>query len=329
MIIYSEINNKPTLKLDIPDEININSSIIKEQKFLKNNFVQGEQELIYTSGLCILSQKFTVLDDFINTFSVEKEYIQLSLLYNGNTQILKHETQTIKDVKPGILQMAYQNKNKINVKIIRSKSLMNYIRIFISKPYFLSILKNEKWFPDSVLNKKIQNNKYINFGEIIISVNFSILNIFNDIINHNEIGILGHSYYHVKLKELFLIVYRNFSTKQNHLLNIKVIDLDKIEMAKAYLNTHYENPPTIKQLSRIIHLNELKLKTGFKLLYKNTIHNYISQIRMNHAHQMLLNKYPINEIATAIGYKSPSHFIASFKKQYGKTPKQYVMENMP
>lgn len=329
MIIYSEINNKPTLKLDIPDEININSSIIKEQKILKNNFVEGEQELIYTSGLCILSQKFTVLDDFINTFSVEKEYIQLSLLYNGNTQILKHETQTIKEVKPGILQMAYQNKNNINVKIIRSKSLMNYIRIFISKPYFLSILNNEKWFPDSVLNKKIQNNKYINFGEIIISVNFSILNIFNDIINHNEIGILGHSYYHVKLKELFLIVYRNFSTKQNHLLNIKIIDLNKIEMAKAYLNTHYENPPTIKQLSRIIHLNELKLKTGFKLLYKNTIHNYISQVRMNHAHQMLLNKYPINEIATAIGYKSPSHFIASFKKQYGKTPKQYVMENMP
>lgn len=329
MIIYSEINNKPTLKLDIPDEININSSIIKEQKILKNNFVEGEQELIYTSGLCILSQKFTVLDDFINTFSIEKEYIQLSLLYNGNTQILKHETQTIKEVKPGILQMAYQYKNKINVKIIRSKSLMNYIRIFISKSYFLSILKNEKWFPESVLNKKIQNNKYINFGEIIISVNFSILNIFNDIINHKEIGILGHSYYHVKLKELFLIVYRNFSTKQNHLLNIKVTDLNKIEMAKAYLNTHYENPPTIKQLSRIIHLNELKLKTGFKLLYKNTIHNYISQVRMNYAHQMLLNKYPINEIATAIGYKSPSHFIASFKKQYGKTPKQYVMENMP
>jgi AraC-like DNA-binding protein len=35
-------------------------------------------------------------------------------------------------------------------------------------------------------------------------------------------------------------------------------------------------------------------------------------------------KYNVNEIGLKLGYSTASHFIASFKKKYGTTPKKYV-----
>ncbi|MGM5631336.1 AraC family transcriptional regulator [Apibacter raozihei] len=324
MRIFTEINGTPSLDIKIKDDMDIHSPIIKEQKKFSNEWVKGEQELIYTNGLCILYHKFTVIKNFINFFSIEKEYIQLSLLFNGNSQVLKKENKFIKDIKAGVLQLAYQEKNNIKVRVSNDSITMNYIRIFISKEYFLVLLKNEIWFTESTLHKKISDSEYINFGEIILPVNFSILNIFSEIINNSNSGVLGHSYYHLKLKELILMIFINFSAKLQTTQNIKLIEIEKIEMAKAYLNTHYEAPPTIRQLSRIVHLNELKLKTSFKSLYKYTIHNYIIKLRMEQANVLLFQGYPVNEIALTIGYKSTSHFIASFKKFYGKTPKQFI-----
>jgi AraC-like DNA-binding protein len=32
----------------------------------------------------------------------------------------------------------------------------------------------------------------------------------------------------------------------------------------------------------------------------------------------------VNEVADRLGYRSTSHFIETFKKRYGQTPKQYA-----
>jgi AraC-like DNA-binding protein len=36
-------------------------------------------------------------------------------------------------------------------------------------------------------------------------------------------------------------------------------------------------------------------------------------------------KYKVNEVASAIGYTNPSHFIAAFKKKFGYTPKKFLL----
>jgi AraC family transcriptional regulator, transcriptional activator of the genes for pyochelin and ferripyochelin receptors len=35
-------------------------------------------------------------------------------------------------------------------------------------------------------------------------------------------------------------------------------------------------------------------------------------------------KYNISETSFEVGYSTPSHFIAAFKKKYGSTPKKYM-----
>lgn len=51
---------------------------------------------------------------------------------------------------------------------------------------------------------------------------------------------------------------------------------------------------------------------------------FIRDIRLKHAvHLMKTNTLNIDEIGTYVGFNSTSYFIRSFKKKYGKTPKEY------
>jgi AraC-like DNA-binding protein len=46
---------------------------------------------------------------------------------------------------------------------------------------------------------------------------------------------------------------------------------------------------------------------------------------MEYARKMLeSNQYNVNEVGLKVGYSTSSHFIASFKKKFGTTPKKYL-----
>jgi AraC-like DNA-binding protein len=100
----------------------------------------------------------------------------------------------------------------------------------------------------------------------------------------------------------------------------------KIKHAKEHLLKHAEEPPTLKELSKVAGLNEYQLKTGFKEIYGNSVFGYLLDHKLDHARVLLdTNKYQVNEVAYQLGYTNPSHFIAAFKKKFGMTPKKYLM----
>lgn len=87
------------------------------------------------------------------------------------------------------------------------------------------------------------------------------------------------------------------------------------------LNLRLHNPPTIIALSKLIGINEYKLKKGFKELFGTTIFGYIHQNRMTLAKSLLLDTTKsVKEVAYQIGYSSPQHFSNAFKKEFGVTP---------
>jgi len=46
---------------------------------------------------------------------------------------------------------------------------------------------------------------------------------------------------------------------------------------------------------------------------------------MEYARKLLTTrKYNITEVSFEVGYSTPSHFIAAFKKKFGATPKRYM-----
>ncbi len=102
-------------------------------------------------------------------------------------------------------------------------------------------------------------------------------------------------------------------------------NVEKIRQAKQIVRNHLITPPNLKELSKMVGLNEYQLKVGFRNIYGTTVHKYLSDHRMDVARKLLdSGKYLVNEAAQEVGYSNPSHFIAAFKKKFGFTPKKYL-----
>ena len=101
----------------------------------------------------------------------------------------------------------------------------------------------------------------------------------------------------------------------------------QIKLAKNVLIDRMTQPPNISDLARESGISEYKLKSGFKEMYGNTVGGFVLDYKMNYAKAMLDSRsYQVSEVAYALGYGNPSHFITAFKKKYQITPKKYLQQ---
>lgn len=102
-------------------------------------------------------------------------------------------------------------------------------------------------------------------------------------------------------------------------------NVEKIQKAKQILIERMAEPPTLTQLAHQINLPLQHLKDGFKHIYGETVFAYLLNYKMEYARKLLTTrKYNISEVSFEVGYSTPSHFIAAFKKKFGATPKRYM-----
>ena len=64
-------------------------------------------------------------------------------------------------------------------------------------------------------------------------------------------------------------------------LNIRILLQEIIQQIHNDLTVNYQHPPTIKELAKIHYISEQKLTAGFKYLYHCSIHDYISNLRLD------------------------------------------------
>lgn len=102
----------------------------------------------------------------------------------------------------------------------------------------------------------------------------------------------------------------------------------QIKKAKGLLVERMASPPSIAELALEVGISEYKLKSGFREIYGATVGGYLLDYKMNSAKMMLDKRnMQVSEVAYALGYGSPSHFITAFKKKFGITPKKYVQQS--
>lgn len=107
--------------------------------------------------------------------------------------------------------------------------------------------------------------------------------------------------------------------------NLTKADLECVHRAKEILDNNLVNPPTINLLSKLIGLNEFKLKKGFKEVFGISVHAYVIQKRLEIAKTLLGgDSLSVSEVACRIGYGNVSHFASAFRKQYGINPGSYI-----
>jgi AraC family transcriptional activator of pyochelin receptor len=133
-------------------------------------------------------------------------------------------------------------------------------------------------------------------------------------------------YLYSRVIELLWLQQENYLRSQKpQIVYVKTeYDKERIIFARDYLITHMDSPPTLIELAAIAGLNEFKLKKGFKELFDQTVFGYLAEVRLSMAGRALREKQKtVSRIAFELGYASPQHFSAAFKKKFGVPPAKY------
>lgn len=195
--------------------------------------------------------------------------------------------------------------------------------------------------PKNFLEQNLPNNKIkdelLNFFEN----DMSIKNISNkktnprtkslalDIFNNPYKDNLEKLYTESKALELIYTEFTNLfqqnELEKNKSMKFTKQDKEAIYHARDILINNLQNPPSMKELARLIAVNDLKLKVGFHKYFNDTPYNIYNEYRLQEA-KRLLNKSDlnINEISAQIGYKYTQSFSNAFFKRFGVRPKELM-----
>lgn len=100
--------------------------------------------------------------------------------------------------------------------------------------------------------------------------------------------------------------------------------MEKIKELSDFICNYPELQFTLKYLGKKSGLSPAKLQEGFKLMHNKTVTDYIRDVRVEKAEQLIrTSDMNISEIVYSIGLTSRSYFSKIFKKKYNCSPKRY------
>lgn len=109
--------------------------------------------------------------------------------------------------------------------------------------------------------------------------------------------------------------YGNNSGMDN---NHKVID-----SIKNYVIEHYKSV-TLEDAAEMVHMNPYYISRLFKQKTGENFSDYVMSVKMHKAAELLgKNRYRTYEISDMVGYGNVKSFTRTFKRYFGKSPKEY------
>lgn len=223
--------------------------------------------------------------------------------------------------------MYHQNcETKVEMKPTPKKG--KFIEIMLSQDLFEDYFSEGNDFQKNFLEQTLTKSHL--WTDQSLTINTEIYSILSELTHSPYHGNLQKFYIEAKVTELLLLQVEAFERKKTYYADLKFTakEIEQLHYAKELMTQNFQNPLTVKELSRTIGLNTKKLTQGFKYLFGHTIFGFIQASRMQEAEKLLLeDKLYINEVSDYLGYKNPQHFTVAFKKYYSVLPsifKKYV-----
>ncbi|MEW4923953.1 two-component regulator propeller domain-containing protein [Algibacter sp. 2305UL17-15] len=113
--------------------------------------------------------------------------------------------------------------------------------------------------------------------------------------------------------------------------NSETLSLDKKLLNKAIQtieNNMTNTDFTVEDFAKHLNLSRTHLHRKLKSLTNQSATEFIRNIRLKHAIKLMKSgSYKINEIGYAVGFNSHNYFTKAFKKEYGKSPSEFIKEH--
>ena len=134
--------------------------------------------------------------------------------------------------------------------------------------------------------------------------------------------------YPMNMTALAIFCVLSEAWKRNH----ELLTADKCEHSSVaylgelvdYLFEHCSEKQLLEEIASKFYISKTKLSRDFRSVFRMSVNEYIAEIRINKAKDMLLSGKSISETAEKCGFNTASYFVKCFKKSTGKTPMRFV-----
>ena len=287
------------------------------------HFIKYSREEYYDFGI----GDYTIPAEFSISFDHNEEIMRFGTVYTGETSF-EIEDNPVSSFTPSsffVVEKTIQGK-----QFWKKGQHFHGAEITIYKKYFDEVIRPN--FPNTLDFDNFISNYTYRYLPLEIST------IIQRLRSMSEVNELTPIYLESKILESIALLSKelnsspeNVFTNQLNYGKIKIgkdryitltaSDAHAIQKAHDILTEEACNPPTIKALSKIVFLNEQKLKAGFSAKYHMSISEYTNSIRMTMAENLLsTTELSIDEISKQLGYNYSGNFVKMFKKTHGKTP---------
>lgn len=287
----------------------------------ENNAKRKYQDYKIEDGFIILkihNKNITVEKVFRE---VDKKYLQIHFCLQGQSKLIFNGGSYILDIPINKSFLLYNPQQDLPIHLELEPD-SKFITLLISIDKFHTLFSQEAGFihflNDENKNKKYYSDKELNPNESIV---------LNQLFHYGLHSSLEKLYTKGKIYELISLYFHRSDNEgaQNCPFLEDEANVEKIQKAKKILIDNMTEPPTLNELADAINLPLQHLKDGFKHIYGETVFAYLLNYKMEYARKLLATKkYNISETSFEVGYSTPSHFIAAFKKRFGATPKKYM-----
>jgi len=133
-----------------------------------------------------------------------------------------------------------------------------------------------------------------------------------------------HTVFYSMIKLYLSLADQLIATGENHLQRSNAT----VKACLKYMNDNHTHRLTLQQLAQHVHLHPNYLCALFKDYTGQTVFQHLTQIRIEHAAQILRNSNTsISDVAAACGFENSSFFSRKFKQIIGVSPKEYSLHH--
>jgi len=285
------------------------------------------RSLAFSYGVNLLRFDVSFSEEVAVTFIYEeKAPIDFIFLTKGtvNLKMAEEDNHLLKSYQNIIIHYPSQSEKTFNFPAKESVRL-NIIRI---KPEeYIHKKNNNIEYLQADLQDLFKSKKpspvYNHFGNFNLKIADQIQQL--DAIPHDGIArtliIEGHMNIILGLQ---LLEHENFINNIWLPESISQKDIEKIQAATNFIQSTLNDNMSVKSIARKVELPPSKLQLGFKLLFSQSVSEYIKELKLLKARDLLKNtELTVSEVVYSIGYKNRSYFSRIFSERYGILPTEY------
>lgn len=254
--------------------------------------------------------------------TVEIPTVRLSFLNQSKRGVYLGTNQLKLQSKQGTFNALFVSDNFWGYDMFHKQEHTALSSVIISQEHFLKLASEYPEVFEKLSERYQKERNFMLFDDCCPPISFEMNTILQQLENAPLMGCASGVYADLKTIELLLQMSQIENQFPKTFSHCKTsADIDKLHEAKRLLVQDLLSTPSLTELSKLVGLNEKKLKCGFKEMFGTTVFGYLFDYKMQLAKQYLLDtEKPISEVALLCGYEYVSHFSTAFKRKYGFSP---------